>query len=56
MKYLIGLALILFGAPLVGIIGGALEGAGRKRLGKVVGIGVYLMVLAVAVWLVVSDL
>ncbi|MGW7258509.1 hypothetical protein [Streptomyces sp. NPDC054834] len=56
MRYLIGLALIVFGAPLVGILGRVLEGTGRKRLGKVVGIGVYLAVLAVAGWLVVSDL
>ncbi|MEU5592426.1 hypothetical protein [Streptomyces sp. NPDC020298] len=56
MRYLIGLALIVFGAPLVGIIGRVLEGSGRERLGRVVGIGVYLVVLAVAVWLVVSDL
>ncbi|MEU6554870.1 hypothetical protein ABZ915_32030 [Streptomyces sp. NPDC046915] len=56
MRYLIGLGLIVVGAPLVGIIGRVLEGAGRKRLGRVVGIGVYLVVLAVAGWLVVSDL
>ncbi|MFF3872926.1 hypothetical protein [Streptomyces sp. NPDC001978] len=52
MDFLIGLFLIVFGAPLVGIIGRWIEGAGREGLGKTLSIGGYLAVLGVAMWLI----
>jgi hypothetical protein len=56
VDYLIGLLLIVFGAPLVGLLGNALAGTGRKALGRAVGVGLYLVVLAIAGWLVVRGL
>ncbi|MEU2056664.1 hypothetical protein [Streptomyces bungoensis] len=55
MDFPIGLLLIVFGAPLVGLLGNALAGSGRRGLGRAVGVGLYLVVLAVAGWLIVRG-
>ncbi|MFF3460999.1 hypothetical protein [Streptomyces sp. NPDC002619] len=55
VDFLIGLFLIVFGAPLVGLIGGWIEGAGREGLGKTISIGGYLAVLGVAMWFVIRS-
>ncbi|WP_327350884.1 hypothetical protein [Streptomyces sp. NBC_01304] len=56
MDFLIGILLIVFGAPLVGLMGRWLEGAGRERLGKTLSVGGYLAVLGIAAWLIVGSL
>ncbi|MGP4052218.1 hypothetical protein [Streptomyces sp. 2A115] len=55
MNFLIGMALIVFGAPLVGIIGRWIEQAGREGLGKTISIGGFLGVLGIAVWLIIGS-
>ncbi|SOD86964.1 hypothetical protein SAMN06272765_4442 [Streptomyces sp. Ag109_G2-15] len=55
VQFLIGLLLIVFGAPLVGILGTALQGSGRKGAGRAIGVGLYLVVLGVAGWLIVDS-
>ncbi|MFE0510245.1 hypothetical protein [Streptomyces sp. NPDC058964] len=55
MDFLIGILLIVFGAPLVGILGRVLEGSGREGLGKAVGIAGCLAVLGVAGWLIIGS-
>ncbi|MFD7878122.1 hypothetical protein ACFV5G_29175 [Streptomyces sp. NPDC059766] len=56
MNYLIGLLLIVFGAPLVGITGRVIENSGRGGVGKTISIGGYLAVLGLAAWLIVGSL
>ncbi|WP_420037704.1 hypothetical protein ACN2WE_40535 [Streptomyces sp. cg28] len=56
MDYLIGLLLIVFGAPLVGLTGNWLEGSGHVAVGKTVAIGGYLVVLGIAAWLIIGSL
>ncbi|WP_330457579.1 hypothetical protein OIB37_12065 [Streptomyces sp. NBC_00820] len=56
MDFLIGIMLIMFGAPLVGVAGHILAGTGRRRLGRVISVGGYLSVMAVALWLVFRDM
>ncbi|MFE6888256.1 hypothetical protein [Streptomyces sp. NPDC057694] len=55
MDFLIGLLLIVFGAPLVGLAGHWLEGSGNETAGKVVSIGGYLVVLGIAAWLIIGS-
>ncbi|MEU9288401.1 hypothetical protein AB0D57_27815 [Streptomyces sp. NPDC048275] len=55
MDFLIGILLIVFGAPLVGIIGQWIENAGREGLGKTLSIGGYLTVLGIAAWLIIGS-
>ncbi|MFA3839574.1 MULTISPECIES: hypothetical protein [Streptomyces] len=55
MGYLIGILLIIVGAPLVGLIGTWIEDAGHVRAGKSISVGGYLAVLGVAAWLIVSS-
>ncbi len=54
MSFLIGLVLIMVGAPLVGVIGTWIEDAGYVAEGKTVSVGGYLAVLCVAAWLIIS--
>ncbi|MEV6737742.1 hypothetical protein AB0N14_12680 [Streptomyces sp. NPDC051104] len=55
MDFLIGIVLIMFGAPLVGIVGRWIEGAGREGLGRTISVGGYLGVLGVAAWLIIGS-
>ncbi|MFJ3333325.1 hypothetical protein [Streptomyces sp. NPDC086766] len=55
MDFLIGILLIVFGAPLVGIAGRVLENSGREGLGKALGVRGYLAVLGVAAWLIIGG-
>ncbi|MEU0411168.1 hypothetical protein ABZ307_25575 [Streptomyces griseorubiginosus] len=55
MDHLIGILLIVFGAPIVGLTGQWIEGTGRKSLGKAISIGGYLVVLGIAGWLIVRS-
>ncbi|WP_330291118.1 hypothetical protein [Streptomyces sp. NBC_00576] len=55
MDHLIGILLIIFVAPLVGITGSWIEGAGHKGLGKGLSIGGYLLVFGIAGWLIVRS-
>ena len=55
MDHLIGILLIVFGAPIVGLTGQWIEGPGRKSLGKAISIGGYLAVLGIAGWLIVRS-
>ncbi|MER5917939.1 hypothetical protein ABT124_48665 [Streptomyces sp. NPDC001982] len=56
MEYLIGILLIVFGAPLVGLIGHWVENSGHDAAGKVISVGGYLLVLGVAAWLIIGSL
>ncbi|MCQ4206433.1 hypothetical protein [Streptomyces longispororuber] len=56
MGYLIGLLLIVFGAPLVGLMGNWIEDAGHGAAGKVISIGGYTVVIGAAAWLIISNL
>ncbi|MFG2956324.1 hypothetical protein ACGF5O_21700 [Streptomyces sp. NPDC048291] len=55
MDFLIGILLIVFGAPAVGLTGRWIEGAGRENLGRAISIGGYLAVLGIAGWLIVRS-
>ncbi|MFC9677374.1 MULTISPECIES: hypothetical protein [unclassified Streptomyces] len=55
MSFLIGLVLIMVGAPVVGFIGTWIEDAGYVTVGKTVSVGGYLAVLGVAAWLIISS-
>ncbi|MFD8567958.1 hypothetical protein [Streptomyces sp. NPDC059639] len=55
MAFLIGLLLIVFGAPLVGLAGHWLEDSGNEMAGKVVSIGGHLLVLGIAAWLIIES-
>ncbi|MCX4641815.1 hypothetical protein ACWGDS_00125 [Streptomyces sp. NPDC055059] len=55
MGFLIGILLIIVGAPLVGVIGSWIEDAGHVTVGKTISVGGYLVVLGVAAWLIVSS-
>ncbi|MFG2364606.1 hypothetical protein ACGFY3_23655 [Streptomyces mirabilis] len=55
MDFFIGILLIIFVAPLVGIIGRWIENAGREGLGKTLSIGGYLLVLGIAGWLIIRS-
>lgn len=55
MDYLIGIGLIIIVAPLVGLIGRWIEGAGHEGLGKTISIGGYLGVLGIAAWLIIGS-
>lgn len=55
VDHLIGILLIIFVAPLVGLIGTWIEGAGHRALGKSISIGGVLLVLGIAGWLIVRS-
>ncbi|MFJ8825322.1 hypothetical protein ACIREE_26525 [Streptomyces sp. NPDC102467] len=55
MGYLIGILLIVFGAPLVGLVGHWTEDSGNETVGKTISIGGYLLVLGAAAWLIISS-
>ncbi|WP_406102967.1 hypothetical protein OG698_11265 [Streptomyces sp. NBC_01003] len=55
MGFLIGILLIIVGAPLVGVIGTWIEDAGHAMAGKTISVGGYLAVLGVAAWLIISS-
>ncbi|MET8023319.1 hypothetical protein AB0D78_40275 [Streptomyces avermitilis] len=55
MDFFIGILLIIFVAPLVGIVGRWIENAGREGLGKTLSIGGYLLVLGIAGWLIIRS-
>ncbi|MEU6494442.1 hypothetical protein ABZ890_29265 [Streptomyces sp. NPDC046984] len=55
MDFFIGILLIIFVAPMVGIIGRWIENAGREGLGKALSVGGYLLVLAIAGWLIIRS-
>ncbi|MDQ1012907.1 hypothetical protein QFZ82_007392 [Streptomyces sp. V4I23] len=55
MNHLIGILLIVFGAPLVGILGNVIADAWHLGVGRIVSIGGVLAVLGVAAWFIVSS-
>lgn len=55
MDFFIGILLIIFVAPLVGIIGRWIENAGREGLGKALSVGGYVLVLGIAGWLIIRS-
>ncbi|MFB7197896.1 hypothetical protein [Streptomyces sp. NPDC056240] len=55
MGFLIGILLIVFGAPLVGLVGHWLENAGHDAAGKAISVGGYVTVLGVAAWLIIGS-
>ncbi|WP_327235709.1 hypothetical protein OG349_18790 [Streptomyces sp. NBC_01317] len=55
MNFLFGILLIIFGAPLVGVAGRAVENSGREGVGKAISVGGYLAVLGVAAWLIIGS-
>jgi hypothetical protein len=55
MDYLIGLLLIVFGAPLVGLTGNWIESSGHRAAGKTVAVGGYLLVLGIAAWFIIGS-
>ncbi|MBT2396408.1 hypothetical protein [Streptomyces sp. ISL-100] len=55
MDFFIGILLIVFGAPLVGILGRVIENSGSESVGKTISIGGYLAVLGVAAWLIIGS-
>ncbi|WP_161500576.1 hypothetical protein [Embleya scabrispora] len=55
MDFLIGIILIVFGAPLVGVAGRVIENSGREGIGKTISVGGYLAVLVLAIWLIIRS-
>ncbi|MFB6850919.1 hypothetical protein ACFCWV_00225 [Streptomyces sp. NPDC056341] len=55
MGFLIGILLIVFGAPLVGLVGHWLENVGHEAAGKAISVGGYVTVLGVAAWLIIGS-
>ncbi|MEV5606804.1 hypothetical protein [Streptomyces sp. NPDC052225] len=56
MAYAIGLALIVIGAPLVGIAGNVIGDNVHEGAGKAISIGGVLAVLGIAAWLIIGSL
>ncbi|MFF2504156.1 hypothetical protein ACFVTY_12385 [Streptomyces sp. NPDC058067] len=56
MAYVIGLALIVLGAPLVGIAGNVIGEYVHEGLGRTISVCGVLAVLGVAAWLIIGDL
>ncbi|MGW0698588.1 hypothetical protein ACWD0A_04490 [Streptomyces sp. NPDC002867] len=55
MDHLIGILLIVFGAPLVGILGNVIADAWHEGVGRIISIGGVLTVLGAAAWFIVSS-
>ncbi|MEV1027038.1 hypothetical protein [Streptomyces sp. NPDC050264] len=55
MGFLIGILLIVFGTPLVGLIGHWIEDSGHETVGHTISVGGYVLVLGAAAWLIISS-
>ncbi|GAA3389318.1 hypothetical protein [Streptomyces roseoviridis] len=55
IDHVVGIALIVFVAPLVGLLGSAIGHATNEKAGTVVSVGGVLAVLGVAAWFLVRS-